>query len=232
VKAVLDAASHSADATIQGDYKRLRELEAERSGGTSESAADELERYYSPGRSWQSLALGIAGLLDLGDVLDVGAGDGAAAASIAPHCRSLTCVDLNERMVELARKRLEHLPHVRVERADATALPFADASFDSLLLFHTLTYADEPARVLRECARVLRPEGRLVLLCLDEHQQHEVTARYGERHPGFSPRKVRTLLTRAGLSVSTCGVACREAKKPHLQVVLATANKRRSSDPK
>ncbi len=71
------------------------------------------------------------------------------------------------------------------------ALPFRDASFDSAIMFHTLTYAEHPARALAECARVLRPGGRFVLLCLDEHRQSEVTARYGERHPGFSPRTVR-----------------------------------------
>jgi ArsR family transcriptional regulator len=92
-------------------------------------------------------------------------------------------------------------------------------------MFHTLTYAEKPARALAECARVLRPAGRLVLLCLDEHRQHEITAPYGERHPGFSPAKVRGLLTQAGLVVRTAEVACRESRKPHLQVVLAIASK-------
>ena len=71
----------------------------------------------------------------------------------------------------------------------------------------------------------LRPGGRLVLLCLDQHSQSEVTARYGERHPGFAPRAVRALLRRAGLDVVSAEVACREAKKPHLQVILAIADK-------
>ena len=87
---------------------------------------------------------------------------------------------------------------MRAQVADVHELPFADASFDAVLMFHTLTYAEQPARALAECARVLRPGGRLVLLCLDEHQQHEVTARYGERHPGFSPRAVRGLLAARG----------------------------------
>jgi len=72
---------------------------------------------------------------------------------------------------------------------------------------------------------VLRPSGRLVVLCLDEHRQPEVTAPYGERHPGFSPAKVRELLSATGLSVRTSEVACRESRKPHLQVVLAIACK-------
>ena len=72
---------------------------------------------------------------------------------------------------------------------------------------------------------MLRPGGRLVLLCLDEHRQSEVTARYGERHPGFSPRAVRALVSRTGLAVSAAHVATREMKKPHLQVVLVVADK-------
>src|SRR5205814_9046770 len=121
--------------------------------------------------------------------------------------------------------RLARHDNVRAQVADAHELPFADASFDAVLVFHTLTYAERPARLLAESARVLRPSGRLVVLCLDEHQQSDVTARYGERHPGFSPRAVRGLLTRAGLTVVSAEVAARELKKPHLQVVLAIADK-------
>jgi ArsR family transcriptional regulator len=225
VKAVLEEASKADDPTLAGDQKRLLELDAERRGGLPESVADELERYYSPGRTWQSLAAGIAAFLKLGDVLDVGSGDGAAAVSLAPYCRSLTCIDTSARMIEAAKQRLEKLPHVRAQVADVHQVPFKPASFDEVLVFHTLTYAERPARALQECARVLRPGGRLVLLCLDQHQQHEVTARYGERHPGFSPSAVRRLLSGAGLEVVVSHVACREARKPHLQVVLAIADK-------
>jgi ArsR family transcriptional regulator len=158
-------------------------------------------------------------------VLDAGSGDGAAAAAIAPYCRSLTCIDLNARMVELASARLAKCAHARTAIADVHALPFHDDSFDSVLLFHTLTYAAEPTRAVRECARVLRSGGRLVLLCLDKHEQREITARYGELHPGFSPHELDTLLAAAGLSVKTTRVVSREAKKPHLDVVLAVAEK-------
>jgi ArsR family transcriptional regulator len=225
VKAVLDEAFGSADPTLEGDRRRLEELDDERRGGLPEAFAGEMERHYSPGRTWQSLAAGLAALLRLGDVLDVGSGDGAAAAMLAPRCRSLTCVDQSARMIEAARERLGQHAHVRVEVADAHALPFREASFDSVVVFHTLTYAEHPARVLGECARVLRPGGRLVLLSLDRHEQQALTVAYGERHPGFSPRKLKGWLSRAGLAVAVCEVACREAKKPHFEVVLAVADK-------
>jgi ArsR family transcriptional regulator len=223
-RAVLDEAVRSSDPTLDGDQLRLAELDAERRGGAPEFG-DDIERYYSPGRTWQSLSVGLAALLELGDVLDVGSGDGAAAGALAPYCRSLTCVDTSARMIEAARERLQKLKHVSAQVADVHELPFAASSFDAVLMFHTLTYAENPARALAECARVLRPNGRLVVLCLDEHRQHEVTAPYGERHPGFTPAKVRDLLTATGLFVRTAEIACRESRKPHLQVVLAIAQK-------
>jgi ArsR family transcriptional regulator len=219
-RVLLDEAVRSTDPTLDGDRARLGDLEAERRNGAAGLAGDELERFYSPGRSWQSLALGLAAHLQLGDVLDAGSGDGAAASVIAPYCRSLTCIDLSPRLVAATRERLTSMPHAGAQVADVHALPFAAASFDAILLFHTLTYAAHPARALAECARVLRPGGRLVLLCLDRHRQQEVTAKYGERHPGFAPATVRRLLTAAGLDVHTAEVVCRESRKPHLQVVL------------
>jgi SAM-dependent methyltransferase len=224
IRTCLDEIAASGDPTLAGDLERLQELEAERRGDVPEHV-DDLERDYSPGRTWQSLTVGIAALLRLGDVLDVGSGDGAAAAALAPYCRSLTCIDTNQRLIAAARERLAPHRNVRAQVADAHALPFGDGTFDAILVFHTLTYAAQPARVLKECARVLRPGGRLVVLCLDEHRQSEVTARYGERHPGFSPRAVRGLLTRAGLAVASAEVAARELRKPRLQVVLAIADK-------
>ncbi len=231
-KLILDEAAHGADPTLEGDRRRLRELDAERRGELPESFAGKMDLHYSPGRTWPSLAVGLAALLRLGDVLDVGSGDGAVASYVAPYCRSLTCVDTSARMIEAAAQRLSPHAHVKALVADAQALPFRAASFDDVLAFHTLTYAQDPAAVLAECARVLRPGGRLVVLSLDRHDQAEITAPYGERHPGFAPKTLRQMLARAGLELERAEVASREPKAPHFQVVLATAHKPKTSSSK
>src|SRR3954468_18021843 len=61
-KVVLDEATSSTDPTLEGDQRRLLELDAERRSGLPESFAGEMERHYSPGRTWQSLAVGFAAL--------------------------------------------------------------------------------------------------------------------------------------------------------------------------
>lgn len=225
-RTLLDAATVSGDATLEKDKKRLSDLEAERRGALPESFAGEMERHYSPGRTWQSLALGLTGLLELGDVLDVGSGDGAVAATLAPYCRALTCIDPSARMIEAAKVRLARHAHVKAQVGDGHDLPFRAGAFDAVIVFHTLTFAERPQRVLDECARVLRPAGKVVILSLDAHDHREITAPYGERHPGLSPRVLRGMLGRAGLTVVTCEVACREPKKPHFEVVLSVSTKR------
>lgn len=225
LRAVIDEAARSSDPLLEADRRRLRELEDAKKRGPLDALAGEMERHYSPGRTWQSLASGLAALLDLGDVLDVGSGDGAVASRIAPYARSITCVDANAKMIEACARRLADVEGVRALVADAHDLPFRAASFDAVLLFHTLAYAERPDRVVDACARVLRPDGRLVVLSLDKHDHAEVTAPYGERHAGFSPRALRGLATRAGLDVTQARVACKESKKPHFQVVLLVAKK-------
>jgi len=228
-KAVLDEATASTDPTLDGDRRRLRELDAEQRGRLPDSFAGKMDLHYSPGRTWPSLLVGVAALLRLGDVLDVGSGDGAAASFVARRCKTLTCIDSSARMIDAATARFAKLPHVRAEVADVHALPYGACSFDTVLVFHTLTYAAQPQKALEECARVLRPGGQIVVLSLDEHEHHDVTAPYGERHAGFSPRALKRLLGRASLVVETCEVASREPKKPHFQVVLGVAEKPVSS---
>ncbi|MEU4367130.1 class I SAM-dependent methyltransferase [Micromonospora chersina] len=94
-----------------------------------------------------------------GDVLEVGAGTGRLWSQVDHRGRGLrlTLTDFSAAMCV----RLREVPGGRVERCDATRLPFADASFDTVIANHMLYHLDEPVAALREFARVLRPGGRL-----------------------------------------------------------------------
>jgi SAM-dependent methyltransferase len=216
------------DAQLATDKQRCASVLRARATAASSwpaSVAGEMERHYSPGRTWEALARGLIGLCDLGDVLDAGAGDGATAQLIAPRARSVTCVDSNETLVDAARVRLAGHANTRAEVADITRLPFPDRSFDAVLLLNVLTHLSSPPRALAELARVLRPGGRLALVTLAAHRHLDVTEGYGHVAAGFTPTEVRRMLERAGLTVEQCAVTSRERRAPFFEVVTAFATK-------
>lgn len=190
-----------------------------------DEVAGRMEHHYSPGRTWEATARGLIGLLHLGDVLDIGSGDGVIASLLASRARSLTCLDHSERVLEAARGRLGPRPNVELRLGDMHELPFADRSFDQVLHFHALTYSHDPGAALSEAFRVLRSGGDLVLLTLHEHAHADVTAAYSQVNNGFSPRDLHTLAIEAGFSVSLCDVTSRERRKPYFEVVSVFARK-------
>jgi ubiquinone/menaquinone biosynthesis C-methylase UbiE len=100
-----------------------------------------------------------------GAVLEVGAGSGAMAAAVLARYErvTLTVTDFDPQMVDAASARLGTAgDRVVVRRADATALPFADGSFDAVLSWAMLHHTVEWEQALAECVRVLRPGGHVV----------------------------------------------------------------------
>src|SRR5262245_61826316 len=228
VAADLDDAQLATDRQRCAAVLRARAAQARAAnvdGNWPDSIAGEMERHYSPGRTWEALARGLIGLTELGDVLDAGAGDGATAQLLAAHARSITCVDVSETLVDAARVRLAGHANVRAEVADLHALPFADASFDQVLLLNVLTHLKAPARAIAELARVLRPDGRIALVTLAAHDHLDVTSAYGHVTAGFRPAEVRKFLEKAGLDVEQCAVTSREKRTPQFEVVTAFARK-------
>jgi len=209
------------DPVLEQDRSRARDVVQARLRGLSwaDAVAGQMERHYSPGRTWEASARGLLGLARMGDVLDVASGDGALAELIAGRARSVTCLDKSPRVIAAAEQRLTHLPSVHFVCGDMHALPFQPESFNEILLMNCLTYANDPGAVITETARVLRPGGSLVGVTLKRHEQRRAVEVYGHVAMGFDPCELRALLERAGLSVELCDVTSREARPPNFQIL-------------
>lgn len=215
------------DPLVQQDLQRIPQILAERAGSSSwaDTVAGDMERHYSPGRTWEATTRGLVHLLEPGDVLDVASGDGVLAELLASQADSVTCVDISPRVVEAGKRRLEALGNAHFELGDMHALPMQENSFDTVFLMHALTYTEEPARVFAEAARVLRPGGKLLALTLREHQHAKAVEPYDHLNLGFTVARLEELCAASGLEVRSCGVSTIEKRSPNFAVLSLSARK-------
>jgi ubiquinone/menaquinone biosynthesis C-methylase UbiE len=94
-------------------------------------------------------------------VLEIGCGPGYFSADIAVAVPdgSLTLFDLQPEMLALAEQRLTSFANVRYVQGDAMALPFADATFDAVLIVFMLGEVPDAERCLAEVVRVVKHGG-------------------------------------------------------------------------
>ena len=112
-------------------------------------------------RSYAFLYRRIPKLIRGKEVLELATGPGLLAKRIAPVTKRMLATDYSEGMIAEAKKGA--CPkNLRFEVADAMDLPYADASFDAVIIVNALHLLPEPERALREIARVLRPDGILI----------------------------------------------------------------------
>jgi ArsR family transcriptional regulator len=215
------------DAVLDEDRQRLPDVLAQRAReqGWADSVAGDMERHYSPGRTWETLARALLQLLETGDVLDIASGDGVLAELLAPHARSVVCVDSSERVAAAARVRLKPFKNVEVVHGDMHALELGRRRFDLVLLMHALTYTARPAQVIGEAARVLKPGGRLLAATLARHAHRATVEPFDHRNNGFKPAELTQFARKAGLDVLQCQRISRERKPPHFEVLCLLARK-------
>ena len=137
---------------------------------------------------------------DLGRLLDVGTGTGRMAEVFAASARQITALDRSPDMLRLARTRLQHLPAGKVDlvQGDFAQLPFAAASFDTVLFHQVLHYAQAPEAVLAEAARVTAPGGRIAIVDFAAHDREELRSQHAHARLGFADAQIAALFADAG----------------------------------
>ena len=136
----------------------------------------------------------------LGRLLDIGTGTGRMAELFAERAERIVALDKSLAMLRVARAKLQHLPAERVElvQGDFGSLPFAAASFDTVLFHQVLHFAQAPATVLAEAGRVTRPDGRVAIVDFAAHQREELRDRHAHARLGFEDSALAGMLDAAG----------------------------------
>jgi ArsR family transcriptional regulator len=144
---------------------------------------------------------GMLALLNPGWVVaDIGTGTGAMLPLLAPHVKHVIAVDPSAAMLKGARNRVKEctLENVEIRQGAAEHLPIDQGSVDVALLALVLAYTVDPALVLGEVRRILKPGGVVLILDLQPHAVEVFREKLNHRHMGFSEEELAGWLQDAG----------------------------------
>jgi ArsR family transcriptional regulator len=193
----------SAGPSAQNDTQRLRSVLAERRSASQEffsTAAGQWDRLRGDLFGVRADLVGLLGLLDeTWTVADLGCGTGQVSEMLAPFVAQVVAVDESAAMLSAARKRLKDYENVSVREGDLGALPIEDESLDAALIFLVLHYTADPAEVLSEVHRVLKPDGRVLVVDMMPHERSEFRNIMGHVWQGFGAEELSRWAEQAAL---------------------------------
>ena len=220
------AAQHTT--ALRADEARLQEVLRLRRENFDQHAGPDTRdgRQLVPGRSWAAWGRALGLLLPRMDVADLGCGEGYLTIETARWARRVVGIDRSKDVLARARAMGERrgVQNVIWKRGELEKLPLADAAVDIALLSQALHHAEQPAAALVEAYRILRPNGRVLVLDLREHGETWVQQKLGDRWLGFGEHTLRDLLTGAGFGDVVVNIGARRAGDP-FTVIIARGRK-------
>jgi 2-polyprenyl-3-methyl-5-hydroxy-6-metoxy-1,4-benzoquinol methylase len=212
---------------ILQDNKRLSMVMSDQAESNQwvDSVAGDMERHYSPGRTWEATTRVVAKLVSMGKVLDLGSGDGVLAELLAKNAEHYTCVDNNAKAIEAAKARLGHLENVEYRQQDIHQLDFKEDTFDCVLMLHVLTYSTQPEQVIKQAYQLCKPGGKLIISTLHQHQHESVLVDYGHKNLGFQTTQLEHWCEQSGFGQVNACISSQEQRKPHFKIITVEAIK-------
>ncbi|MGL5448394.1 MAG: ArsR/SmtB family transcription factor [Rhabdaerophilum sp.] len=201
------SALDASDPGLAADRRRLESVRAERKEQAAayfaRHAADwgRIRALHVPETAVEETLLDALGAREFDSVLDLGTGTGQMLQLLGQRARRAVGLDVSPAMLSVARANLDSLGlrHVQLRQGDLYALPADLARFELVILHQVLHFMDDPARAVREAARVVKPGGRIVIVDFAPHQEESLRTDHAHRRLGFSSHEIEAMLDESGL---------------------------------
>ena len=235
VRQLLDAVDR-VDPVVSRDDERLRALKKIRSEKAqayfSRNAADwdVLRRLHVSEAEVEAKLAELVGDEPVDAFLDLGTGTGRILQLFSGLYRRGVGVDASRDMLAVARANLDRagITKASIRHGDIFNLPLERDEFDVVTIHQVLHFLEEPDAAISEAARMLRPDGRLVIVDLAPHGLERLRDEHAHIRLGFSHQTMTEWLERAGLSVErVVDLAPAESAADALTVTLWLARDRR-----
>ena len=197
------------DPQVERDFERLAAVKQRRRDRAAEyfsanaESWDKIRSLHAPDRNVEGRLLEMAGDRPIHFMLDLGTGTGRLLEIFSDHYRRAVGIDLSHEMLAVARANLDQagIVHAQVRHGDVYAPPVGRDSCDLVTIHQVLHFLDDPALVIREAARVLRPGGRLVIVDFAPHTHEFLRSEHAHVRLGFSDGQIAEWLSEAGLEM-------------------------------
>jgi ubiquinone/menaquinone biosynthesis C-methylase UbiE/biotin operon repressor len=185
--------------------------------------AGKFGRSYVPGRSWRALSHALISLVPRMTIVDLGAGEGTLSQLLARNARKVIAIDNSPKMVEFGAKlaKAHGVKNLEYRLGDLEDPPVAKNSVDLVLLSQALHHAINPERAVAAAHRILKKNGRIVVLDLLSHRFERARDLYADRWLGFSEVKLHQLLEHGGFREIEVSVVSRDRQNPQFQTIFS-----------
>ena len=189
--------------------------------------AGKFGRQYVPGRSWKGIAEALLKLMPPLVIADLGAGEGTISQMMAQKAKKVIAIDNSEKMVEFGSELVKKhgIDNLEYRLGELENVPIRTGTVDLAFLSQALHHARHPERAVAEAWRILKPGGRVAILDLNRHHFEEARELYADLWLGFTELEIEKFLNGAGFRNAETAIVYREAEPPHLETMLATAEK-------
>lgn len=165
--------------------------------------------------------------------VDVGAGTGFLTEALLRKELFVTAIDQSEEMLTRLKSKFEDSDRLVLLQGNGHSIPLKDNTADIVVANMYLHHTENPQTAIREMARILKPNGKLVFSDLDQHDHEFLRTEQYDVWLGFDREDIKTWMKNAGLShiqvesigENCCCSSCRSCDSASVSIFLASAEK-------